>query len=204
MLIVAGALRRGTFHIKAVPWALAGMIVLVFFATPLGAQRVARESSTSLAAAERGETTSSFDTRLYRWKTLLPEWEGSPIVGRGIGTTTTTEGTSANRLNGLLPHNEYIRYLVETGVVGILVLLTGLTVLLRALIKRLMIRREPTAGSLYAPVLGIAVVVGCLVNSLADNTLLNSPTCYAAVLILASVLNWPGGERTSGQAVQPA
>jgi O-antigen ligase len=203
MLIVAGALHRGTFRVKAIPWVLAGVIVLVFFATPLGAQRVAREGSTSLAAAERGETTSSFDTRLYRWKTLLPEWEGSPIFGRGIGTTTTTEGTSANRLNGLLPHNEYIRYLVETGVVGILILLTGLAVLIRAMVLRLRIQRRAAAGSLGAPVLGIAVVVGCLVNSLADNTLLNSPTCYVAVLILAGVLNWPSAEPQRRPAPRP-
>jgi hypothetical protein len=50
------------------------------------------------------------------------------------------------------------------------------------------------AGTLNAPALAIVVIVGCLVNSLADNTLLNSPTGYVAALILAAVLALPGIE----------
>jgi O-antigen ligase len=179
-------------------------VILVFFATPLGAQRVAGETSTSLAAAERGETTSTLDTRLYRWKTLLPEWEGSPVFGRGIGTTTTTESTATNRLNFLLPHNEYLRYLVETGVVGLAILLAGLALLLRSLIRR---RRTPgtlATGTLNAPALALAIVAGCLVNSLAENTLLNSPICYAAALILAAVLALPSIEVRRAPTLQTA
>jgi O-antigen ligase len=189
-----GALRPGSLPVKLGPCAIAAVVVLVFFATPLGAHRVAGETSTSLTAAERGETTSTLDVRLYRWKTLLPEWEGSPVFGRGIGTTTTTESTSTNRLNFLLPHNEYIRYLVETGVVGLAILLAGLALLLRNLIRR---RKTPgtlKAGTLNASALALVIVFGCLVNSLADNTLLNSPTCYAAALIVASVLALPSIE----------
>jgi hypothetical protein len=53
------------------------------------------------------------------------------------------------------------------------------------------------AGTLNAATLALAIVVGCLVNSLADNTLLNSPTCYAAVLIVAAVLSLPGSANGS-------
>jgi hypothetical protein len=60
------------------------------------------------------------------------------------------------------------------------------------------------AGTLNAPALAIAVIVGCLVNSLADNTLLNSPTCYAAALILAAVLALPGIEVRRAPASQMA
>lgn len=204
LLTTFGLLRPGSLPVKLVPCAIAAVVVLVFFATPLGAQRVAGETSTSLTAAERGETTSTLDTRLYRWKTLLPEWEGSPVFGRGIGTTTTTESTSTNRLNFLLPHNEYIRYLVETGVVGLAILLAGLALMLRSLIRR---RKTPgtlAAGTLNAPALALAVVGGCLVDSLADNTLLNSPTCYAAALIVAAVLALPGIEVRRAPAPQTA
>lgn len=194
MLTALGALRPGSLRVKLGPCAIAGVVVLVFFATPLGAQRVAGETSTSLAAAERGETTSTLDTRLYRWKTLLPEWEGSPVFGRGLGTTTTSENTSANRLNSLLPHNEYVRYLVETGIVGLMILLAALTILMRSLVRSRKRLDTPDAGDCNASSLAIAIVVGCLVNSLADNTLLNSPTCYAAALIIAAVLAAPGIE----------
>lgn len=188
MMTALGTLRPGSLHVKLGPSLVAGLVALVFFATPLGAQRVAGESSTSLAAADRGETASSLDTRLYRWKTLLPEWERSPVIGQGLGTTTTAENTFADRLNGLLPHNEYIRYLVETGVVGLAILLTGLAILLRVLFHGRRSLGTVKAGTLNAPTLAIAVIIGCLVNSLADNTLLNSPTCYAAALIVAAVL----------------
>jgi O-antigen ligase len=192
LFTIFGVLRPGSLRAKLLPSAIGGIVVLVFFATPLGAHRIAGETTTSLAAAERGETNSTLDTRLYRWKTLLPEWEGSPVFGRGLGTTATAENTSTNRLNSLLPHNEYIRYLVETGVVGLAILLAALAILLHRLICRRKIYDAAYAGTLNAPTLAIAVVVGCLVNSLADNTLLNSPTCYAAALIVAAVLVLPG------------
>lgn len=191
MLVIFGALRIGFVGTKLVPWTIAALMALAFFATPLGSKRVAGETTTSLAAAERGETTSTLDTRLYRWKTLLPEWERSPIVGRGIGTTTTTENTTANHLNGLLPHNEYIRYLVETGFLGLVLLLVGLTLLVRSILRKRAYRVAVLGAN--AATLAIAVVSGCLINSLADNTLLNSPTCYAAALIVGAVLALPQG-----------
>jgi O-antigen ligase len=202
MLIAFGALRSGSLSTKLVPCAIAGIIVLVFFATPLGSQRVAGETSTSITAAERGETTSTLDTRLYRWKTLLPEWEKSPVVGQGIGTTTTTESTATNRLNYLLPHNEYLRYLVETGVVGLTILLGALTILTGNLLRRRKTPGTPGAGTHNAPALALAIIAGCLVNSLADNTLLNSPTCYAAALIIAAVLVLPGVEVNRAPTLQ--
>jgi O-antigen ligase len=180
-------LHPGSIRSKIAPCIVAALLVVAFLATPLGARRVASESATNLAAGERGETTSSLDTRLYRWKTLLPEWERAPVFGQGLGTTTTSEGTSANPLNGLLPHNEYIRYLVETGVVGLTLLAVALGALVRALIRS---RRKLSSSTLVfnAQSLGLAIVIGCLVNSLADNTLLNSPTGYAAALIIAAIL----------------
>jgi O-antigen ligase len=184
MLTTFGALRPGSLRSKLGPCAIAGVVVLVFFAIPLGAQRVASE-------APNGETNSTLDTRIHRWKTLLPRWERSPVFGQGLGTTTTTKSTLANRQNYLLPHNEYIRYLVETGIVGLAILLAALTALLRVLFRKLKMSGKPGSGTLNAPALAIAIVVGCLVNSLADNTLLNSPTCYAAVLIVAAVLAMP-------------
>jgi O-antigen ligase len=194
MLIAFGALHPGSMRIKLVPCIIAGLVAVTFIGTPLGSKRIAGESSTSVTAAERGETTSTLDTRLYRWKTLLPEWESSPIFGRGLGTTTTTESTAANPLNYLLPHNEYLRYLVETGVLGLAILLGGLTILIRDLFRK---RRAPGTlggGTFNAPSLALAIIAGCLVNSLADNTLLASPTGYAAALIIVAVLALPGIE----------
>ena len=204
MLTVLGVLRPGPLPAKLAPCAIAAVIMLVFFATPLGSKRIGRETHTSVSAAERGETTSTLDTRLYRWKTLLPEWERSPLVGQGLGVTTTAENTVADPLNSLLPHNEYIRYLVETGVLGLAILLGALFLLIRALTRKRRTSSALDAGAPNAPTLALAVVAGCLVNSLADNTLLSSPTGYAAALIVVAVLALPGIELQRAPSPQNA
>jgi len=198
MLVSYGALRPGSFRVKLVPCAIVGVVVLAFFLSPVGAYRIFRETETNITTAEQGEEGTSLDWRLHKWKILLPEWESSPLVGRGLGTTTTTAFVSGNRYAGKPPHNEYIRYLVETGVVGLAILLGALCVLIYKLFRK---RRIPGADAvtLSTVTLAIVVVVGCLTDSLADNTLLNSPTCYAAALIIAAVLSQP--EETQGVAV---
>ena len=189
MLIAYGALRPGSLRDKLIPCAIAGLVALTFFATPLGSRRITDESSTSLRTAERGEPNSSLAWRLNKWKMLLPEWERSPLIGQGLGTTITGKRIPGNKFAGEAPHNEYVRYLVETGIVGLAILLCALTILIRRLVGKRSIRGELEADTRNAATLAIVIVIGCLVNSLAENTLLNSPTCYAVVLIVFAVLS---------------
>jgi O-antigen ligase len=191
MLITYGALRPGSFRSKLIPCAIAGLVALTFFATPLGARRITNESSTSLRTAERGEANSSLAWRLNKWKTLIPEWERSPLVGRGLGTTVTGRRVPGNEFAGEAPHNEYVRYLVETGVVGLAILLWAFTILTRRLVCKWRVPGALEAGTLNPATLALVIVSGCLVNSLAEDTLLNSPTCYAAALIIYAVLALP-------------
>ncbi len=187
MLITFGALRPGSFRLKVGACAVAGLVVIAFLATPLGAERIAAESSTSLASAQtRGTANTSLAWRFYKWRTLLPEWERSPLFGQGLGATVTAEGTSENVTAGKVPHNEYLRYLVETGVIGLAILLWAAATLIRRLT-----RLQRTPDTLNAGVLGIAILVGCLFNALGDNTFLYTTTGYAAVLIVAAVLSSP-------------
>jgi O-antigen ligase len=189
MLIVYGVLRPGPLRDKLMPCAIAGLIALTFFATPLGARRIKNESSTSLRTAERGEANSSLAWRFNKWKILLPEWERTPVVGRGLGTTVTGRRIPGNQFAGEASHNEYVRYLVETGIVGLVILLWALAILIRRLVSKRRIHGEFEADTRNAATLAIVIVIGCLVNSLAENTLLNSPTCYAVVLIVFAVLS---------------
>jgi O-antigen ligase len=203
MLLALGVLRPGSFRVKRMPFLLAAAVIVAFLANPVGIHRIAKESATSLAIAERGEANTSLDWRLHKWETLLPQWEASPFFGQGLGTTTTTEPEPGNRFAGKPPHNEYVRYLVETGVVGLALLLVGLAFLVRALM-RIRRRRGGSLGdtNLKASTLALTILVGCLVNSLADNTLLNSPTCYGAALIIAAVLGMPAQKARSGEVRQ--
>src|SRR5664280_1126468 len=76
MLSAFGALHPGALRVKLGPCVIAGVVVLAFFATPLGPLRLANESSSSLAAT--GEPNSSVAWRLKKWKTLIPAWEEAP------------------------------------------------------------------------------------------------------------------------------
>jgi O-antigen ligase len=193
MLMAFGALRPGSLRVKLGSFAVAGLVALAFIATPLGAERLASETTTSVTTAEHGIPDSSLAWRLYKWKTLIPELERHPLFGQGLGTTITAEATAADRLTGGFdPHNEYLRYLVETGIVGFAVLFWGLCLLIRALVRRRRIPGTLDAGTLNAATLALVVIIGCLFNSLADNVLVDSTTCYAATLIIFAVLSSPG------------
>ncbi len=191
MLITLGALRPGALRAKLGASAVACLVILGFVATPLGAERLAQESKSNVASAERGEPNSSFAWRLNRWQALLPEWERSPLFGQGLGTTVTAEATLSNRLAGKLPHNEYLRYLVETGVVGLTTLLAGIGILIRALARKRRVPGTMARGTLNAATLALALVMGCLFDALADNVFTTSITGYSAALIVASVLSIP-------------
>lgn len=191
MLATYGALRPGPASIKRTPFVLAAIVVVAFFATPLGAHRIAQESATNVATVEEGNADTTLAWRLHKWKTLLPEWEGSPLFGRGLGITLTAKGAPGDKYTSRPPHNEYVRYVVETGIVGVVLLLWGLWALVGNLLRRRRVLVTLGAGTLNAPTLAIVVIAGCLVNALADNTLIDSPTCYAAALIVTAVLNLP-------------
>ena len=168
--------------------------MIAFLSTSLGAKRIANESSTRLnsGSAQNGTANTSLAERIYKWHTLIPEWEQSPFVGRGLGTTLTTEGKFEDAATGLVPHNEYLRYLVETGVIGLTSLLSPSS----SYIRRLAQRRRGAFGAPNAGALGIAIIAGCPVNAIADNTLLYATTGYAAALIIGAILSMPISAQT--------
>jgi O-antigen ligase len=185
MLVALGLLQTGSWRAKLGPCAVAAVVLLAFFATPLGSQRISSEAHTNVATVEGG---TSLAWRIHQWKLLLARWERSPLVGHGLGSTLTRTATSPrDNYTGKPPHNEYIRYLVETGILGLALLAWGAGMLARRLVQLL---RSPTAPAATgaAATLGLVVLFGCLFNALADNTFINSPTCYAAaLLVVASV-----------------
>jgi O-antigen ligase len=189
MLLTFGAMRPGALRLKIGACALAMLMVVAFLATPLGAERVSNETTTRFTST-RGHLrqSTSLGWRFYKWTTLIPEWKQSPYYGQGLGTTVTVEGTSENTTAGQVPHNEYVRYLVETGVIGLVLVMAGAVSLLRRLAWRRGL--ADNAGAL-----GLAVAVGCMFNALGDNTFLYTTTGYAAGLVVAAVLSMPAAGR---------
>jgi O-antigen ligase len=198
MLIAYGAMRPGSARLRLRAFGLAALIVVAFLATPLGSERLSNETSTNLNGSRRAAENSSLAWRLYKWGALIEEWEEAPLMGQGLGATVTKEETIGSTTEEKVPHNEYLRYLVETGIVGLATLLLGLFLLLRALAARRPPAGTPPSGEPgrdAAGALGLAVAIGCMVDALADNTFLYTTTGYAAVMIIAAVLAIPAARR---------
>jgi O-antigen ligase len=192
MLIVFGILRPGSIRIKLGSLGVAALIIIAFVATPLGAERIESESSTTNLSTIgiRGASNSSLGWRLFKWKTLIPEWERAPLFGKGLGTTIISEATLTNGEAAALPHSELVRYLVETGAVGLLTLLSGLALLIRRLSRQI-----ATTDARETRILALAVLIGLLVNALVANTLLYTPAAYAAAMIVTAGLASPSEVR---------
>jgi len=131
-----------------------------------------------------GTAYYSLQWRLHSWNYLLALVPESPVFGIGYGTTTTD-----TVLQGNIPHNEYVRVLVETGGVGLLLAIIGLVALLGRLFRRL--KDDPDGPAS----LGLAVLIGLLLNAAAANTLLYSVASYAAAMLIASALIAPTSDQ---------
>lgn len=175
-----GVMRSGTRRLKVAVVFFVGLLVAIFLATPLGSERIHSESTSAAVAGGAGEG-SSLTWRFERWEALIPEWEKAPVFGQGLGTKVSEE--SGNSFTSRLPHSEYVRYLVETGVLGAALLIVGLVMLLRRLMRQ---RSSGDVGN--AAACALALAIGLLVNGLAANTLIYTPAAYAAALILGAAL----------------
>lgn len=106
---------------------LFAVIIGLFASTDFGRERLASVLETPLFNPDMDISRSillsnsdgnSFNWRLAHWDTLLKAWRQSPTFGYGLGTTSIIGGNEA--------HNDYVRWLVEGGVVGLGLFLTFL------------------------------------------------------------------------------
>jgi O-antigen ligase len=96
-------------------------VIGLFASTPFGQERLASLMDTPLLNPDidvsraillaQGDN-NSFNWRLGQWTYLLQQWQQYPLLGYGLGLTTFVS------TNALLPHNDYVRALVEGGVLG--------------------------------------------------------------------------------------
>jgi O-Antigen ligase len=99
-----------------------GLVIALFGSTEFGQERLGSISQTPLLnpdidisraiLLQQGDN-NSFNWRLAQWYMLLGHWKDYPILGYGLGLSIQVAG------NGFLPHNDYVRFLVEGGIVGL-------------------------------------------------------------------------------------
>jgi O-antigen ligase len=179
--LVAYGVFAGRLTRRARTTALVGVaILLVFVFTGFGSGRIQELTrTTSLSQASHGITSNALDWRYYQWSLLLKDWRAKPVLGWGLGTTDSYVTPQNN-----LPHNDFLRLVVETGVLGFIVFGIGWAVLVRSLYRR--IRIPGPAQSLQA--ITLAVVAGLTVNSLVNNINYMTSVMYATAALIGCAL----------------
>ncbi|MGE3962234.1 MAG: O-antigen ligase family protein [Dehalococcoidia bacterium] len=175
-MMALGALQTGrpVFRL-AIVGAVVGIAVL-FVLDPLGISRVDEIETTSFAVNQGGEDNNSFEWRLVNWSLYLQEWEKARLLGHGLGTTDEIVAPL-----GHLPHSDLIRFLVETGIVGVALIGAGYLAIVNRLALLARIGPNRTFSSTT-----LAVVAGVSTHALVTHVSFNT----APVYVLAALLGW--------------
>jgi O-antigen ligase len=102
---------------------------------------------------------SSVQWRLNAWTQLLEFFKEKPIFGQGFGSTR-----NLNMAGPFLPHNEYLRLLIEVGFVGLLLFLLFASKLISVLRNLYFDSRSPVV------LFTCSYFIAFLVNAFSENT----------------------------------
>lgn len=107
---------------------------------------------------------SAWDWRVDTWREISPLIEKKPILGHGLSTVAAHFG--------VLTHNDYLRLLAETGLVGLASYVFLMYMLLVNTWRDFRLARSAISKSFQVGV--IAMIVGFMMREFADNTLRNT------------------------------
>jgi len=176
--VMAGIIAIGENRkLRLLAFGLIAIFAILFLASPTGMQRVKMELQfDQLDEIERtGRETSSFTWRLLNWRFLYREWEKSPLFGHGLNTSKLINPmVKGGTAFGFDPHNDYVRYLAETGAIGFLLFLVFLVSTGSALLQS--VRHEQTNRRKALGIVAIALFGAWLLGSANDNLI--SATAY--------------------------
>lgn len=165
--------------------------IFLFASSEFGRERIASLMETPLlnpdidisrAILMRYYIDNSFNWRLAQWTALLDVWKDSPVLGFGL--------SSVPRLTVLQnsAHNDYIRALIEGGIVGLIVYLFFLLAnFARLLSAYLVLPKDSPQRDLCLALLAVfvAMVVGMLTENIFSHTVL-----FFYWLALSSLITW--------------
>lgn len=148
-----------------------------FILSPIGAERLSELDGLDLSGSHTSQ--NSLEWRVGNWGRILDYWRESPVFGQGFGATTT-----GAMMGGYLPHNEYVRLLVEVGIIGCLTA----AILILMLFRRISRVTDDSTRRPLTAAMALAVIVGLLVNCSGANTFLYSVPTYVAVIVIAGAI----------------
>ncbi len=175
-LVAFGMLQSGRASVRTICAVGAVAVVAFFILDPLGISRVSELESTTLAVTDGSADNNSFEWRLVNWSLLIRASEDARTLGHGLGSTSEIITPL-----GHLPHSDPIRFLVETGIVGVTLLGIGYLVMMNRLL--LLVRAGPHR-SFTAAVL--ATTAGVSVHALVTHVSFNTAPMY----VLAALIGW--------------
>jgi hypothetical protein len=141
------------------------------------------------AGGDRREVALNTSGRLAAWRFFWGVAQENIWFGRGLGTGTIANQGEVNRAFRV-PHNEYLRILVDGGVIGLAVVLAGYVLMARQMLRAC----PPEHRSLL--VAGLAVLA---IDAVLNNPLTTQQFSIPFWLYL-SLLVYPGADRTIGGA----
>ena len=150
---------------------LFAIIIGLFASNPFGQERLNSIAQTPLlnpnidisrAIILSKTDNNSFNWRLSQWTYLLQRWREYPSLGYGVGTSAYVSN------NGLYPHNDYVRALVEGGIVGLVAyLLFFVTQVVR--LVRLILRDSSTSAQRNLCLILLAVLLAIPMGMMTEN-----------------------------------
>lgn len=145
---------------------VAAALFLALFILFFAAEHVRVQSelwqALALMGADSPGGTGSIGTRFEIWNELINVWRQQPLKGYGLNATPLV-----NPIVGKYAHNDFVRYLVEAGVFGLL-----LFVLFQAAAGRELLRLRREASAPHARLLiriGLGIFLAWVVGSVGDN-----------------------------------
>jgi O-antigen ligase len=149
--------------------------------------KVAQVMNDSQNYSQLGNNESSSGFRLHAWKRSLQAIAEQPLIGHGVGSWTQVikriEGKNADKIFGTdgasNPHQEYLLWGVELGLIGILLMLTWLVLMVRQALQFDMPAKQATVSVVAV------MLIACLFNSSLYDALIGDFFCVALGLLLA-------------------
>ncbi len=168
-----------------------GLILFIFANTDFGRERLAGLTETPLfnpdidvsrAILLSASDQNSFNWRVSQWHFLLEHWERAPFLGFGLQTSNLFRPMLA------YAHNDYVRALVEEGILGLTLFLSFLGVQMGRL---LLVMRSPFASQLqkrFCSVL-LAFLLASMTGMLTEN-IWSHTALFFYWFSLSALINW--------------
>jgi O-antigen ligase len=193
-------LKELEFKLKLVVFTMLLFLLVAFSQTENGQRRIQElKASPSLHEVVKSEiSTNSFTWRMVNWKVLLEQWQKSPVLGYGLNTAEIV-----NPWHGVSPHNDYLRFLVECGIVGFL-MTGGFFIVTWKRLARI-IATETNPKKHYLAFLMQTVFVSWMVGAAVDNYITTTTFQFYFWALLAAVMVNPqdGSELTPKESPLP-